>query len=386
MQKRSPGKITYSKASSLEFLQSGEEYFMALLETIQNARETIYLQVYTFDPDETGYMIIHALEKAVERNVKVFVLVDAYGSRALAKNAIPQMRNAGINCRQFSPLVFLKLRMGRRLHHKVVVADGETGIMGGINISDKYRGSNNVKAWIDFAVRLSGPVCDDLQKLCERMYYPDRIRPHRRRTKSKSVSEGNFPTSIVHSDWFRREKKINYRFKNAIRHSKKDIIIICSYFLPSFRLISLLRKAARRKISIYLYLQGKSDIPLVRNATRFFYRIFFRHGMKILEFPDRVLHGKLWMVDDKLVSLGSYNFNHLSEYTSVETNIEIAHDAFCRKVREELESIFSQYAEAVPEDTYHKQLRLWPRFVLWVSYTITTFLMKLVFAFTSKSS
>jgi cardiolipin synthase len=384
--KKSSRKIIYNKASNLQFLQSGQEYFSALLQIIQTAKQTIYLQVYTLDPDETGYMIMDALAEAVKRNVKVFVLVDAYGSRALTKKEIPRMRNAGINCRQFSPIVFSKFRAGRRLHHKIIVADGEVAILGGINISNRYRGVEKERAWLDFAVQLAGPVTLELHKLCERMYYPERVRIVIKRTENRGAPSTAYPTSIVHSDWFRRKNKINYHFKEAIRHSTKDIIIICSYFLPSFRLISLLKKASKRGIAIQLYLQGKSDVPVVRNATRFFYRIFFQHGIRIFEFPERVLHGKLWMVDDRIISVGSYNFNHLSEYTSVETNIEIAHEGFCKKVREELNILFTEYAEPVPEEAFQRKLRKYQRFRLWASYTLTTLLMKLAFAFTSKSS
>jgi cardiolipin synthase len=384
--KRTRKKNTHNKATSLRFLQSGEEYFASLLGIIQNAQMLLYLQVYTFDPDNTGNMIISALTEAAQRKVKVYVLVDAYGSKSLTRKMMKQMQNAGIHCRRFSPIVFLKFRAGRRLHHKITVADGQTAIIGGINISDKYRGDDNNLPWLDFGLQVSGSVAMDLLKLCGRMYYPDRTPVSIRRIKNNISEPGEYPAWVVHSDWFRRTNKINYHFKQAIRHAKKDIIIICSYFIPSFRLIALLKSASLRGIHIQLYLQGKSDIPIVRNATRFFYRIFFKHNMKIFEFPERILHGKLWMVDGKVLSLGSYNFNHLSEYTSVETNIQIAHDKFCETVREELETIFAEYAEAVHEEVYLKKLSPLHRFRLWVSYTATTVLMKLAFAFTSKSS
>jgi cardiolipin synthase len=379
-------KISYNKATGLKFLESGEEFFSALVEIINSAKKVIFLQLYNLDPDDTGNMVVEALRQAVERKVKVYVLLDAYGSRSFAKKGIPYMRSVGIHCRRFSPIVFLKFRAGRRLHHKIVVADSESAIIGGINVSDKYRGHENMMAWLDFAIQLSGPVCIDLQKLCERMYYPDRISSRSRRSKNKGLTGPQYAACVVHSDWFRRKNKINYHFKQAIRHAEKDIIIICSYFLPSFRLISLLKSASRRGIKVQLYLQGKSDLPIVRNATRFFYRIFFKHHMKIFEFPERILHAKFWMVDDKILSLGSFNFNHLSEYTSVETNIEIADADFCKEVRKKLEIIFAQFAEAVPKEDYSKKLGVWQRFRLWVSYTTTTMLMKLAFAFTSKSS
>jgi phosphatidylserine/phosphatidylglycerophosphate/cardiolipin synthase-like enzyme len=108
--------------------------------------------------------------------------------------------------------------------------------------------------------------------------------------------------------------------------------------------------------------------------------------MQIFEFPDRILHGKLWMVDEKILSVGSFNFNHLSEYTSVETNIQVANEEFCETVKQKLTEIFNEYAEAVPEEMYLKKLNPFNRFRLWISYTTTTVLMKLAFAFTSKSS
>lgn len=384
--KRTPKKIIYNKAASLKFLQSGEEYFESLLAIIQNAQKLIYLQVYTLDPDNTGNMIIEALKQAVQRKVKVYVLVDAYGSKELGQKGIKQMREAGIHCRRFSPIVFLKFRAGRRLHHKITVADGHTAIMGGINISDKYRGDANSLPWLDFGIHVSGPVVMDLLRLCGRMYYPDRMPDSIKHIKKSVPPHEGYPAAIVHSDWFRRKNKINHYFKQAIRESEKDIVIICSYFIPSFRLINLLKSASRRGIHVRLYLQGKSDVPIVRNATRYFYRIFFKHRMKIFEFPERILHGKLWIVDDKVVSVGSFNFNHLSEYTSVETNIQVADAEFCATVWEELESIFKEYSIAIGEEIYLKKLSPLHRFRLWVSYTATTILMKLAFAFTSKSS
>ena len=383
--KRSLKKINYNSATHLRFLQSGPEYFSVVLDTINNAQKLIFLQMYALEPDRIGTEVMHALENAARRGVQVYVLVDAYGSKLLTKKHMQHMQHAGIHCRRFSPIVFLKLRAGRRLHHKILVADGETAIIGEINISDKYYGDAENLPWLDFGLLMSGPVSIDLLKLCGRMYYPDRV-PSAFKQIKLLTNQGDYPARVVHSDWFRRKNTINHYFKQAIRRAEKDIIIICSYFIPSFRLIALLKGAARKGIKIRLYLQGKSDIPVVRNATRFFYRFFFRHNMQIFEFPERILHGKLWMVDNKTISIGSFNFNHLSEYTSVETNVQVTHREFCKIVRLELEDIFARYAEPVPGEIYLKKLSALHRFRLWVSYTLTTILMKLAFAFTSKSS
>ena len=269
---------------------------------------------------------------------KVYVLLDAYGSKAITKKKMKEMQSAGIHCRRFSPIVFLKLRAGRRLHHKIIVADGQTAVIGGINISDKYRGDENNLPWLDFGLYVSGPVAMDMHRLCGRMYYPDRIPRAVKHLKFEISRDGEYPACVVHSDWFRRNNKINYYFKQRDQVFRKRHHHYLQLFYSIVQADTLLKNASRRGIKIRLYLQGKSDVPLVRNATRFFYRIFFKHNMKIFEFPERILHGKLWMVDDQIISVGSFNFNHLSEYTSIETNIQVAHDGFCKTVKKELVS------------------------------------------------
>lgn len=58
----------YTTLNKVKLIRGGREYFSLLLELIQGARQTIHLQVYVFDDDETGYQVADALKQAVKKS------------------------------------------------------------------------------------------------------------------------------------------------------------------------------------------------------------------------------------------------------------------------------------------------------------------------------
>ena len=64
-------------------------YFDLLLNLINQANESIHLQTYIFDDDETGILVADALKAAVKRNVSVHLLADGYASQVMSKDSLP---------------------------------------------------------------------------------------------------------------------------------------------------------------------------------------------------------------------------------------------------------------------------------------------------------
>src|SRR5690349_11399027 len=114
----------YSSLNKVELVQGGKPYFDRLLEMIASAKETIHLQTYIYENDETGKAVADALIEAAKRKVKVYLLPDGYASKKIAKPFIQELKNAGIHFRFFNPLFKSKyFYFGRRLHHKIIVVD-----------------------------------------------------------------------------------------------------------------------------------------------------------------------------------------------------------------------------------------------------------------------
>lgn len=166
-----PKGITYNRSQdndiqsvdNIVLVHSGEDYFLRLRNIISKAQNEIHLQSYIFENDTTGLEIAEALKEAANSKVKVYVLLDGYGSSKLPNNFLEILKQNGINIRFFSPL-FSKnnFYIGRRLHHKVVVVDGEIVLIGGINIANKYRGSNTEHPWLDYAVQIESKTIAQL--------------------------------------------------------------------------------------------------------------------------------------------------------------------------------------------------------------------------------
>src|SRR4051812_30218018 len=141
----------YCEAEDIKLVYSGKNFFEVLHEVISNSREYLHLQTYIFETDETGFKVMDSLKAAAARGVRVYMLVDAYASFPFPASIANDLRAAGVHFRLFSPLLSSEsIFIGRRLHHKIVVADRQTGLIGGINIADKYNVNVEDNPWLDY--------------------------------------------------------------------------------------------------------------------------------------------------------------------------------------------------------------------------------------------
>jgi cardiolipin synthase A/B len=136
----------YTTGNNIQLVLSGKNYFDLLLQIIDTAKKVLHLQFYIFLNDQTGITVMEALKAAARRNVAVFLHIDSYASKELPQLCINDMRAAGVKVKLFEPLLRSRhFYFGRRLHHKVVVADGSYSLVGGINVCDRYNDMPGVR-------------------------------------------------------------------------------------------------------------------------------------------------------------------------------------------------------------------------------------------------
>ncbi|MGB5820327.1 MAG: phospholipase D-like domain-containing protein [Saonia sp.] len=351
----------------VELVHSGEDYFLRLKKIIDKAEKEIHLQTYIFENDETGNRIAACLKKAAQRKVKVYVLLDAYGSAALPDSFAQDLVQHGILLRFFSPLFSLNnFYIGRRMHHKIVVADEKIALIGGINIANKYHGTGAAEPWLDYAVQLNCPAAENLQKLCSDYFF--------KKGSSKKIppvlhSGGSGLVGILQNDWLRRKTEVCDAYTTALIHAEKEIIIVGSYFLPGSRIAKALKKACKRGIKTTVILAGISDVPLVRRATEHLYSYFLNHHMKIYEWNKSVVHGKAAVIDNKWSTVGSFNLNSLSCYGSIEMNVEIHSGEFAENLRTDFENVISECTE-ITKGALRQRANIFNKLGNWVSYQI----------------
>ncbi len=360
-----------SETKLIELVHSGKDYFSRLEKIILEAQTEIHIQTYIFDYDTTGEKIITALKKAASRNVKINILLDGFGSFSFPEEVIKDLTKIGIDIRFFSPFFSANsLYIGRRLHHKIVVADSKTVLIGGINIADKYHGTPTTAAWLDYAVQINDkPIAESLQELCNDIYFRKRI-IRRKEIKSVIGTVEEPLISILQNDWLKRKNEIYNAYIKNIGNAKKEIVIVGSYFLPGKRLIKSLKKASRNGVKIKLILSGISDVPMARRASCHLYSKLLRYNIELYEWKKSILHGKIAVIDDNWTTIGSFNLNNLSSYASIEMNVGINSAEFANKFLLHLNEIMEQCERITPE-TLEFRYNLTSKLTNWVSYWIT---------------
>jgi cardiolipin synthase A/B len=385
-----PSRHVYRTGHSVELLRSGEQFFAACEKLIDSARQFIHFQTYIVDDDNTGRRIVDALIRASERGVRVYFLLDAYGGNSFTRDLISRVEESGILFRKFSPgLISKDFQLSLRLHHKVLLVDGEVAIVGGMNVADRYHGTPEFKEWLDFAVLIKGPECVHVLQIMKRLWNKAFI-PRKERSAevihNPSFYRDNVRIKVLQNNWYRNKIEILKSYRSALKHSQDHMILFASYFLPGRNERKLLRLASRRGVDIKIVLSAVSDARIFKRATFFLYDFILRNNIKIYEYLPSNLHAKVATVDGKWCTIGSYNMNHLSDYGSVETNVNIFDERFTGNFEALLLDIIDKECRQVTfEDYIHRKTWLF-QLTDWISYQSIRFAMRIMFLLTAKKS
>ncbi|MGZ4034537.1 MAG: phospholipase D-like domain-containing protein [Bacteroidia bacterium] len=368
----------YFPAESVELINSGDNYFDTLEELIGSAKEEIHLQTYIFDEDKTGTVIANALMRAADRGVQIFILVDAYGSKSLSYEFIERMQKHEINFRFFSPLFSKEsIYLGRRLHHKIVVADRKTALVGGINIADKYHGTDVGPAWLDYAVLIRGDVCTKLSGLCEAFFQKRTFKRNFEFENVKSEFKGQTLIRFSRNDWVIGKNEIYTSYHTSLKNAERSAIFIASYFLPGYKFRKLLKQATKRGVAVKIILAGKSDLPFFWYAEKYLYNFYLKNGIEIIEWGNSVMHGKALIIDGEWTTIGSYNHNYLSHYRSIELNVEINDKNFSGQFTQQIDEVVSTSCEKMSIDKNLHSANFLLRTRNYISYIIYRVVMKI---------
>lgn len=378
----------YKEGHSVKLLQSGEPFFAANIKAIYEARHYIHFQTYIVDEDETGQRIIDALVRAAGRGVRIYILLDAFGTKYLSDKFIEKIEDSGILFRFFSPVFITKgFQMSLRLHHKVLLVDGELAIIGGMNFADRYHGAQGRKEWLDFAVIIKGPECMHINSILRKLWNKTFISREERSNEivhSVKTYEENIKLRVTENNWYRNKIEIMRSYRSAFKHAHHHMIIVASYFLPGRLERKLLRLASARGVDIKIVLAAESDAPMFKRATGFLYEYLLRNNIRIYEYLPSNLHAKVATVDGKWSTVGSYNLNHISDYGSIEMNADILDTAFTENFEKILLKIIKNDCRQVTTEEYLRKRTWLSQLRGWTSYQMIRFLMRLMAQMTAK--
>ena len=191
---------------------------------------------------------------------------------------------------------------------------------------------------------------------------------------------------VLQNNWSRNKIEILRSYRSAIRHAQDHMIIFGSYFLPGRNERRLLRNASRRGVDIKIVLSAESDAPVVTRATNFLYDFILRNNISIYEYLPSNLHAKVATVDGKWSTIGSYNMNHLSDYGSVEMNVNILDEKFTANFEKVLMDVIKKDCRQVTFEEYRKRKTWLFQFIDWLAYQMIRGFTRLMFTRAPKKS
>lgn len=370
----------------LTLIRSGREYFPALEAVIGAAQHEIYLETYLYADDDTGLRITVSLCEAARRGVVVHVLVDGFGSKDMAAQIKQQLADAGVQLLVYrpkiSPLTLRRERL-RRMHRKLVVADGRVAFIGGINIIDDMHTPKQTPPRHDYAVRIEGPLLRPIQEEAESLWGLVTWARLKRRWKVDrrvpidDAPAGHQRAALVVRDNLRHRADIEEAYLQAIDSAKDEIILANAYFFPGKSFRRALTRAARRGVRVQLLLQGRVEYVLLHYASRALYGTLLDAGVQIHEYHKSFMHAKVAVIDGIWSTVGSSNIDPFSLLLSREANIVVEDRAFAAELRAALQSAMSDGALVIGAKIWRRK-PLSTRVTIWIAYALTRFLMGMI--------
>jgi len=346
-----------STGNAVLLLQDGPATYAAMLAAIALARDHVNMETYIFDDDEVGRQFAAALLAKQAQGVQVNLIHDSMGTHATPAAFFDRLRDAGVQVVEFNPVNPLHAwRSGvdwspnQRDHRKLLIVDGRTAFLGGINISSVYSGGSRTRArrppaatpatpagttepapaWRDTDLQLQGPVVAELQGLfmaswqqqtgappIPRDYFPQPAAMGPHLVRAVASAAGGDDRSPIHSTLL-----------SAIGSAESTIAITIAYFVPDAQLLAALADAAGRGVDVQIILPSRTDSWLVFHAGRSHYESLLLAGVKVHERRGVLLHAKTALIDGVWSTVGSTNLDWRSFVHNQEVNAVVLGPAF----------------------------------------------------------
>jgi cardiolipin synthase len=333
-------------------LHNGDEIFPAMLAAIRSAQRTITFETYIYWSGQIGEQFSEALAERARAGVKVSVTIDWAGSIKMEDTLLDRMESAGVQVKRYRPLKWYNLgRLNNRTHRKLLVVDGRVGFTGGVGIADQWLGRAQDKDhWRDMHFRIEGPVVAQLQAAFNDNWMKS--------TGTVVNGADHFPALEPVGDMDAHlfvaspaggSESMHLMYLMSIAAAEHSIDLEASYFVPDALITKALIAALHRGVRVRILLPGPHiDSETVRIASKREWGELLLAGARIHVYQPTMLHVKLLIVDEYMVSVGSTNFDIRSFRLNDEASLNVYHRDFAK----EMTAVFENDLKSATPYTY----------------------------------
>ncbi len=338
----------------LQLYHESDEIIAGLISDITNAHRSIVLEFYIWEPEGRLLELAEAIIQAAKRGVHCLVMLDAVGSGDFLKGSwAKRFKAAGISVTTSMPVGPLRMLVERidiRNHRKILVIDDEIAWTGSFNLVDPkfFKQDARVGQWVDAMVRIEGVAAHVLGAIVQWDQAIETGRGHPSFNRAYEIPahfvnlESMADIHVLPSGPGVDRELLHQVLLAAIYESKEELLISTPYFIPDEALVTALKSAAMRGVSVKLLLPEKNDSKMVHHASRAYYEELLISGVEIHQFRGGLLHTKCALVDRSTILFGTVNLDMRSVWLNFEVTLVIYDEAFGQTIAVLMEDYLMQ--------------------------------------------
>lgn len=346
-------QMPITRYNDADLLINGEATFQAIFRSIAKAKDYILVEFYIVRPDELGNRLKDAMIAKAKEGVRVYFMYDSLGAGGLKSDYLQPLADAGVHVASFQPSRDWgnRTRLNFRNHRKIVVVDGEEAFVGGHNVGDEYLGKHpKLTPWRDTHVCVRGPVVLEAQvAFAEDWRWVTGEDPKLNWIPQKSAN-GDVQALCLPTGPAEKLETATLLMLDLLNSASERIWIASPYFVPDAQFVSALQLAALRGVDVRILIPANNDDPLVDLTSYSYLGEMEEVGIKTYRYQPGFMHQKVWLIDQKLVSIGTANFDNRSMRLNFEVTMLLRDQEFADQVEQMFEADFTQSRLASAKD------------------------------------
>jgi cardiolipin synthase len=341
-----------STGDHIQLFGTGEETFVRVLQMFKNARTSIDVSTFILGGDSTGLAVLEALAERAEAGVRVRLLLDGLFFFRPKRRHLARFRRAGGRLAVFMPLLRLPFRgpANLRNHRKIIVIDGETAVVGGMNLADEYMGAlPRVDRWLDVSLQIHGPAVSHIHNVFRSDWAfasgdnpAPEVYPLLTRVGDASVQVVASGPDVPGDTYYDA-------ILTAFFQARERIWIATPYFIPDEALARGLVLAARRGLDVRVMVPLRSNHVSADIAGGSYLRQIAKAGARIHPYAKGMLHAKVTIIDHELAVVGSANLDMRSLFLDYEIALFVYSQPEIERFAMWFEGLQAQCEDGVPE-------------------------------------
>jgi cardiolipin synthase len=348
--------MPFLAGNRVELLVDGEATFESILAGIATAQRYIFVQFYIIRHDALGQRFAAALMERARAGVAVYVLYDDVGSSQLSEEYKDRLRAEGIkvfgfNHRHRFLRIFGPMRINYRNHRKNVVVDGRIGWTGGINVGVEYLGQDpKFGHWRDTQLLVEGPAVSSFSLIFQEVWLWATSEVLNIAPPTPIDEPGTTPALLMATGPADKFEACAIAFSDIIAQARQRLWVVSPYFVPDTDMRTALYAAQMRGVDVRIMLPEKPDHLLVWLASNAHADAMVRHGVGVYRYRRGFLHQKVLLMDDRMASVGSVNFDNRSFAINFEMTVWMPDPAVVGAVEDMLGHDFAECRQVTRDD------------------------------------